>query len=187
VLRHTSIVIKYGDYNLYKIIKILFFLILLNNAYCKNNNLIQRNKILYKTIENKNWTLSRIKDNGYIVFFRYLTKTPKNIKLKDYPYMISIFWSYPIVDGSGFPSKDILKAHEDIETSLNILDDHINSFYVAQITGNGRKEWIWYTRNIDIWWEQFIKALKGHPKYPLDIETDKEPNWERYKLISKNK
>jgi hypothetical protein len=135
-------------------------------------------------ISNLPWSLSEIRDNEFTVFLRFLDNVPDGIKISEYKYMISIFWSYPIHDKSGFPSDDIVEAHSNIEESLNALDDHNNSFYVAQITGNGRKEWIWYTNNIDKWWDNFTKLLSEHPKYPLDISVDEEPEWSRYMSIS---
>ncbi len=138
-------------------------------------------------IENLSWTLIETSDNGVSVFFRFLTKIPQNIKTQDYQYMVSIFWSYPIENKSGLPLEAIQEAHSKIEKALNVLDDHRTSFYVAQISGNGRKEWIWYTKDINIWWNGFIKALKNHPKYPLDIQKSEEPEWETYQIISKQK
>jgi len=136
-------------------------------------------------VEQLPWVLAEVKDEDFPVFFRFLRDVPK-IRTSDYRCMISIFWSYPVTDNSGFPSEEINQAHLDIEEALNSLDDHEDSFYVAQITGNGRKEWIWYTKDVDIWWNKFIKALKRHPKYPLEIETSEEKDWETYRIISKN-
>ncbi|MEA1880530.1 MAG: DUF695 domain-containing protein [Campylobacterota bacterium] len=139
-----------------------------------------------KKVESKLWSLVETRDKEFPVFSLFLRDIPETIEIKKFSHMISIFWSYPVTDDTGLPSTEIIKAHSDIEKSLKAIDDHIDSLYVAQITGNGRKEWIWYTKDIDKWWDRFSKALKDHPKYPLDIETAKESNWKTYRIISKN-
>ena len=136
------------------------------------------------SVRKDNWTLVESRDGEFPLFIRFSNYIPKNIK--DYPHMISIFWSYPVEDQTGFASKEILNAHYAVEEALTPLDDKINSFYMAQITGNGRQEWIWYTNNVDNWWSKFIEALKEHPAYPLDIQVAEESTWERYYSIRGN-
>ena len=69
-------------------------------------------------ISNLPWSLSEIRDNEFTVFLRFLDNVPDGVEISEYKHMISIFWSYPIHDDSGFPSDDIVEAHSNIEESL---------------------------------------------------------------------
>lgn len=167
---------------------ILSFFLLVMYSYSSDidNIKLKMNSMSNEKTESELWSLVETRDKEFPVFLRFLNRIPEEIKTNDYQHMISIFWSYPVIDKSGLPSKKIMDAHSDIEEILNKLDDHKNSFYVAQITGNGRKEWIWYTNNVDKWWKGFISGMQGHEKYPLDMQVAKEPNWETYSTISNN-
>jgi len=144
-------------------------------------NLFKKKNI---TTEKDSWSLYESRDGNFPIYIRFSNFTPT--KLQDYPHMISIFWAYPQEDKTGLPSEEVLNAHHKLEEALNPLDDKINSFYMAQITGNGRQEWIWYTNDVDTWWNNFNNALKKHPKYPLDIQLGNEPLWDRYHAIKGN-
>jgi hypothetical protein len=54
-------------------LKIVILIFIIVNSYCNNVTLVKRNKMSNNEVENKNWTVSQIKDNRYTVFFRYLT------------------------------------------------------------------------------------------------------------------
>lgn len=157
-------------------------------GFGKNINLESKHKdTILNNQKNILWSLKEVKDKKFPVFIKFLNQIPQDINTNTYQNLISIFWSYPVIDDTGLPSKEVNEAHSNIENIVDKLDDNIISFFVAEITGNGRKEWIIYTKNVDKLWSNLMQLLNGYPKYPLNIELDKEPNWETYRIISGNK
>lgn len=48
---------------------------------------------------------------------------------------------------------------------------------VAVVTGNGAKEWRFYTHTHDDFMHAFNAALVGHERYPLEIESFVDDEW----------
>lgn len=48
------------------------------------------------------------------------------------------------------------------------------------VTGNGRKEWIWYFSDLESWIDEFNNLLTNCPVYPIEIETNTDPEWSTY-------
>lgn len=47
-------------------------------------------------------------------------------------------------------------------------------------TGDGKREWIFYTRNLKIFSIVFNKALEPLPTIPIVIEAEEDADWEEY-------
>ena len=48
-------------------------------------------------------------------------------------------------------------------------------------TGNGRRDWIFYASNLNIFGKVFNRALESVDPMPLMIEAEEDPDWEEYK------
>ena len=48
---------------------------------------------------------------------------------------------------------------------------------VACLTGNHQKEWRYYTHDVEAFLDAFNACLAGHPAYPLQLRTYKDPDW----------
>ncbi len=47
-------------------------------------------------------------------------------------------------------------------------------------TGDGRRDWVFYTKNLKIFSLVFNKALESLPVMPLLIEAEEDAGWEEY-------
>jgi len=118
--------------------------------------------------------------DGRPVIYRSLEAVPENQKELDFPNLINIYWSFEVDVNNGMPDS---KSNEDqiaFEDAIESLDQNGISHLMLVVTGNGRKEWIWYVKDVDSWLNQFNELLKNHEVYPIKIEIEQDPEWLTY-------
>lgn len=124
-------------------------------------------------------------ENGKPLIFRSIKSVPVGSKESDYPYLINVYWPYTADNEGGMPNADSNDAQIEFEDALERLDKSGISHLMLVVTGNGRKEWFWYVKDIDNWINQLNVSLAGKPVYPIQIETSHQPDWSQYhKFIS---
>jgi hypothetical protein len=124
-------------------------------------------------------------ENGKPLIFRSIKSVPEGSKESDYPYLINVYWPYKAENEGGMPNADSNDAQIEFEDALERLDIAGISHLMLVVTGNGRKEWFWYVKDIDDWMNQFNASLAGKPVYPIQIENRHQPDWSQYhKFIS---
>lgn len=97
-----------------------------------------------------------------------------------YIYRIDVKWRYhSLPDG--------LPVDEDARTMQEVTDSLLASFKKDQVavmtgiyTGDGERDWVFYTRNLKIFNLVFNKALADLPVLPLNIEAEEDADWEEY-------
>lgn len=97
-----------------------------------------------------------------------------------YIYRIDVSWSYPALT-DGMPDEG---AAEMLETVTEAFRDALSEDKVAVMTGiytgDGKRDWVFYTRNLRIFNSFFNRALGSLPQLPLEIEAEEDPDWEEY-------
>ena len=64
------------------------------------------------------------------------------------------------------------------EAHLDHLDDHTNNGLLVHVyTGSGIREWCYYVKSYDQFMADFNAALKGKPRFPIQIVHDHDPAW----------
>lgn len=48
-------------------------------------------------------------------------------------------------------------------------------------TGDGERDWVFYTQNLNIFGRVFNRALEPLEQMPLLIEAESDPDWEEYR------
>lgn len=119
-------------------------------------------------------------EDGKPLIFRSLHTVPEDSIESDYPYLISIFWQYTPANDSGMPSAESNTSQIAFETALDDLDKSGTSHLMLVVTGNGRKEWHWYVKDVEYWMDSFNTALTGQPVFPIEIENSYQPDWALY-------
>ncbi len=96
-------------------------------------------------------------------------------------YRITVSWEYEALP-SGMP------VDADAELMQQVTDAFTEEFkrdkvaYMTGIyTGDGKREWIFYTSNLNIFQKVFNRALDELPLIPFVIEAESDPEWEEYK------
>jgi len=118
--------------------------------------------------------------DGKPVIYRSLERVPNNQKESDYPNLINIYWSYDVDVNNGMPDPKTNNNQIKFEDAIESLDQAGISHLMLVVTGNGRKEWIWYVKDVAGWMNQLNEKLAGHDVYPIEIQINEDPEWSTY-------
>lgn len=129
--------------------------------------------------ENMYFTATGEQD-GRPVIYRSMQFVPDGERESDYPSLINIYWPFDVKSNNGMPDRDSNNKQMEFEDALSSLDVSGTSHLMLVITGNGRKEWIWYVKDIELWMEKLNSLLAGTEVYPIEIETSHDPEWAAY-------
>jgi hypothetical protein len=118
--------------------------------------------------------------DGRPILFRGLQAIPAGIATSELPHLVSITWAYEH-DGVGMPDPDLHQLHNDFEDLLDPLDHNAIGRLVLVVTGNGRKEWHWYVRDVGAWLASVNEVLAGTPVLPIELTTRLQPDWRLFR------
>ena len=136
-----------------------------------------------KEKNDSSWVLAEGNEDGMPMLYRMKENIPEGLLTEEYPRLISILWEYEIDNTSGMPS-DILQAEQRaFDDALDEMDNKGLGIMMLAVTGNGRREWVWYTKDQNEWLSSLHHCLENHPAYPLDIEASDDPEWETWKAF----
>lgn len=120
-------------------------------------------------------------EDGKPLIFRGIQAVPEGSKESVYPFLMSVFWPYSPANDDGMPDADINEAQIVFEDALEVLDKAGISHLMLVVTGNGRKEWHWYVKDIENWMQKLNTALAGqNTVFPIEIENSHQPDWSLY-------
>ena len=119
-------------------------------------------------------------EEGKPLIFRSLQSVPEGSVESDYPYLISVYWPYTPANEGGMPDAETNEDQIVFEDALENLDKSGVSHLMLVVTGNGRKEWHWYVKDIEDWMQRLNDSLAGKPVFPIEIENSKQPDWSLY-------
>lgn len=135
--------------------------------------------------ENCEWLLLEIEapheDNPFIVRIR--GSKPPGISIEDYPVVINLCWFTQEISDNGMPTPECLDTMLEMEELLHELEGESIGFMMFSVTGNGRKEWVWYVKDQDAFIEGLNRCLAGHEEFPIEIESAPAGNWDTYEDI----
>lgn len=98
------------------------------------------------------------------------------------PYLIRVSWSYEqLPDGMPVERDAELmgRVHDAFEATFR--KDKV-AYLVAVYTGEGRRDWLFYTGNLNIFNKVFNRALEEiEETIPFEIEAQSDPDWSEYK------
>lgn len=120
-------------------------------------------------------------ENGLPFTIRFREDLPDKNAIRKLKTLIVISWLYDSADGTGMPTEEVLNQMEDFE---NLIDEAIVEKGTARLmtvfTGEGVREWQFYTDDEEFFIRKFNEALEGKPVLPLDLEALEDENWEAY-------
>lgn len=95
---------------------------------------------------------------------------------------VEVTWDYE-KDERGVPCNDkeaqIMEAVQD-RLQAAVEKDKL-AILTGVYTGNGKREWIFITRNVQAFGQRLNEALVGLPELPITIYAEKDPENEEYK------
>ncbi|WP_372870861.1 DUF695 domain-containing protein [Shewanella sp.] len=118
--------------------------------------------------------------DGKPVIYRSMEKVPEGQNESDYPTLINIYWPFEADENNGMPNAQTNHDQIAFEDTLDQLDQNGVSHLMLVVTGNGRKEWVWYVKDVEGWMIKLNERLSGHKVYPIQIEINQDPEWATY-------
>jgi hypothetical protein len=128
------------------------------------------------------WAILEAEEDGVPLLFRFRTNIPV-ADTNAFPFLISIMWIYDGKRNEGMPDDGTLAMMDRVEDALDWVDDSGEAFLMVVVTGNNRREWIWYTSDRQRYMALVNKAMPRQPKFPLDFATSEDASWQTYRSI----
>jgi hypothetical protein len=128
------------------------------------------------------WAIAHAEEDGTPVLFRFRSDLPVK-DTANFPYLVSILWHYDGTRNGGMPDDRTLAQMNRIEDALDPIDESGEAFLMIVVTGNNRREWIWYTHDRDRYMALVNRAMPRQPKFPVDFATSEDPTWLTYLSI----
>ncbi len=123
-------------------------------------------------------------DNGSLIMVTgrrdvgYFRNNPR------YSIRNEVTWPYR-GDSSGMPSVADSSLMEQVQESLNaVFDKDPIAVLTGIYTGDGQRNWIFYTLSTHIFQKKINEALEEYPLLPLEISSYNDPGWEEYDEMS---
>lgn len=97
-----------------------------------------------------------------------------------YKYRINVYWDYnALSDGMPEPQESELMDQATVAFEQTLNKDTA-AILTGIYTGDGRRDWVFYTTSLFIFQKVFNRALEDLDQMPLVIEAAEDPDWEEY-------
>ena len=127
------------------------------------------------------WALIALETDAGPRIYRMRAGPPAGVKKEIFAENVIVEWRY---DG-GMPDEATAAAMFALQELIEPLDDHTkHSVLMHVFTGTGMKEWCFYTRSYDDFMKALNVALRGKPRFPIEILHDSDPGWEYWSNIN---
>lgn len=97
-----------------------------------------------------------------------------------YRYRMDVSWDYPQLP-DGMPDPEAAEMLEKVTDAFEAeLRKDTAAVMTGIYTGEGRRDWVFYTMSLHIFSKILNRALADLPLLPLSIEAEEDPDWEEY-------
>lgn len=127
------------------------------------------------------WSAPTEAENGKTIIVTGRDYMDEIIAKGKFPYRITIGWNYNALP-DGMPEDADARLMEQATDALMAEFKRDKVAYLTGIyTGDGRRDWIFYTGNLNIFNRVLNRALAPLEQMPLIIEAEEDADWNEYK------
>lgn len=118
------------------------------------------------------WVLGTGSDAGHPVVVRTRTRPPRGMSLDGYPASVEIVWIFDGAAQNGMPTSDLAAQMDECDQMLHTLEGPANGMLGLAITGNNRREWVWYVADAEAFATRVraLQAISGG-RFPIEVRT----------------
>lgn len=132
-------------------------------------------------IPDKWWSYPAEGENGRTVIVTGHDGLDSVIASGKYIYRLDVSWQYDALP-DGMPTDEDAEMMEKVTDALTEELKRDKAVVMTGIyTGDGRRDWVFYTKNLRIFSALFNRALESLPQLPLLIEASEDAEWEEYR------
>jgi len=130
--------------------------------------------------DSDNWSFQTAQDGQMPIIIR-VRNVPEYIQRYNYPQLIAVSWPYTPAHTQGMPDTDDIEQMDLLERLLTeALEKTGNAILTVVVTGNGVREWQWYSRNEKETMELVNAVLAEHKVFPVTFSSEADSKWEAY-------
>lgn len=127
------------------------------------------------------WTYPAEAENGNTLIITGRDGIESLINSGKYIYRVDVSLSYSALP-DGMPAPDAAADLEKITDALLAETGKDPAAVITGIyTGDGRRDWIFYTRSLYIFRNIFNRALESLPAFLFEMAATEDPGWEEYR------
>lgn len=127
------------------------------------------------------WSAPTEAENGRTIIVTGRDYMDEIIAKGKFIYRVTVSWEYNSLP-SGMPEDEDARL---MEEATDFLMQEFKKDKVAYLTGiytgDGRRDWVFYTQNLNIFGRVFNRALASLPQMPLLIKAESDPDWSEYR------
>jgi uncharacterized protein DUF695 len=143
-----------------------------------SNALLDQNE--RPSLADDQWSVAQLEKNGKPLLVRYRNERPQGVETAAFPFLLSATWAYQSNEFA-LPSADEMELMDKFEDALaSALETSQTAHLMVILTGNGERDWLWYTTGEAEAMQQVNQALKGHKPYPVQFSVQKDRGWKAY-------
>ena len=133
-------------------------------------------RLLRRRKEGGEWALTLAQENGETVVVRTRTRPPANLDPGAYPHAVELVWRFDGMATAGMPAPDVHALLTECEDLVQGLEGPANGLLGLSITGNGRREWVWYVADPALFSVRLAALLSSSKRaYPLEVRGATRP------------
>ena len=131
-------------------------------------------------VTDKWWSYPAAADNGKTVIVTGRDAIDNFRESGKYIYRIDVSWRYNALP-DGMPEEDDARLMEQVNDALleAFKKDPI-AVVTGIYTGDGERDWVFYTRSLPIFNKVFNRALEDLPTIPFVIDAEVDADWSEY-------
>lgn len=131
-------------------------------------------------VTDKWWSYPAAADNGKTVIVTGRDAIDNFRESGKYIYRIDVSWRYNALP-DGMPEEDDSQLMEQVNDALleAFKKDPI-AVVTGIYTGDGERDWVFYTRSLPIFNKVFNRALEDLPTIPFVIDAEEDADWSEY-------
>ena len=127
------------------------------------------------------WTAPAEGDNGELILVTGRRNMDEIMASKIFNDRIEVTWNYA-PQANGLPDESTSKLMEQVHDALRAeFDKDPVAIMTGIYTGAGERNWIFYTRSINIFGRKLNEILAPFELLPLTIYAEKDPEWNEYR------
>ena len=118
------------------------------------------------------WAISVGQEKGRTVVVRTRTRPPGGLNPDDFPDSVEITWRFDGSATAGMPAPEVHGLLVACEDMFLRLEGRGNGILGLSITGNGRREWLWYVADAAVFRRKIEELLaKARQPFPLEVRV----------------
>lgn len=130
------------------------------------------------------WTAPAESEDGHLIMVTGRRDVDKFRSNPRFSIRIEVTWKYD-GDSTGMPDTATSQLMEEAqEALLNIFHKDPVAILTGIFTGDGQREWVFYSLSTHIFGKKLNEALAPFPMLPISVYCENDPGWQQYDEMS---